>query len=88
MEVRTAIGEQGEETVNEITTIGLDLAKNVFHVVGCNARGKEVKRKMLRRGQMLAYFANVPACVVGMEACASAPPLGAAAAGSWATRCD
>ena len=58
--------------MNEITTMGLDLAKNVFHVVGCNARGKEVKRKMLRRGQMMAYFANVPACVVGMEACASA----------------
>ena len=38
---------------------------------------------MLRRGQMLAYFANVPACVVGMEACASAP-LGAA----LRARCD
>ena len=72
MEVRTTIGEKEEETVNEITTIGLDLAKNVFHVVGCDARGKEVKRKRLRRGQMMAYFANVPACVVGMEACASA----------------
>ena len=72
MEVRTTIGEQGEETVNEITTMGLDLAKNVFHLVGCDARGKEVKRKMLRRGQVMAYFANVPACVVGMEACASA----------------
>ena len=66
------IGEKEEETVNEITTIGLDLAKQVFHVVGCDARGKEVKRKRLRRGQVRAYFANLAACVVGMEACAGA----------------
>ena len=72
MEVRTTIGEQEGETVNEITTIGLDLAKNVFHVVGCDRHGKMVKRKMLRRGQVRGYFANVAACVVGMEACASA----------------
>ena len=58
--------------MNEITTIGLDLAKQVFHVVGCDARGKEVKRKRLRRGQVRAYFANLAACVVGMEACAGA----------------
>ena len=58
--------------MNEITTIGLDLAKNVFHVVGCDRHGKVVKRKVLRRRQVRAYFANVPACVVGMEACASA----------------
>ena len=72
MEVRTTICEQEGETVNEITTIGLDLAKHVFHVVGCDRHGKMVKRKVLRRGQVRAYFANVPACVVGMEGCASA----------------
>ena len=56
--------------MEKITTIGLDLAKHVFHVVGCDRHGKVLRRKMLRRGQVRAYFANVPRCVVGMEACA------------------
>jgi transposase len=63
---------KGEKTMNKTTTIGLDLAKIVFHVVRCDVRGKQVGRKMLRRGQMLSYFANLPPCLVGMEACASA----------------
>lgn len=58
--------------MGEITTVGLDLAKNTFHVVGCNVHGKEVHRKMLRRGQVMAYFANLPPCLIGMEACSSA----------------
>lgn len=56
--------------MNKITTIGLDLAKNVFHAVCCDARGKIVRKRMLRRGQVLAYFANLERCRVGMEACA------------------
>ena len=58
--------------MNEITTIGLDLAKNVFHVVCCDPRGKIVRKKMLKRSQVATYFSNLPACLVGMEACASA----------------
>lgn len=58
--------------MNKITTIGLDLAKNVFHVVGCNEHGKIVRKRMLKRSQVLAYFANLPVSLVGMEACASA----------------
>lgn len=58
--------------MNEITTIGLDLAKRTFHVMGCNRHGKEVRRKMLKRVQVMAYFANLPPCLIGMEACASA----------------
>lgn len=58
--------------MNKITTIGLDLAKHVFHVVGCDSRGKIIQKKMLRRGQVMAYFANQPVCLVAMEACASA----------------
>ncbi len=57
--------------MNEITTIGLDLAKNVFHVVCCDKNRKIVRKKMLRRSQVLSYFANLTACLVGMEACAS-----------------
>jgi transposase len=58
--------------MSKLTTIGLDLAKNVFHVVGCDARGKRVLRKRLRRGQVLGYFSQLPPCRVGMEACAGA----------------
>ena len=58
--------------MREITTVGLDLAKHTFHIIGCDGHGKEVKRKMLKRGQVMDYFANLPRCVIGMEACASA----------------
>ncbi len=58
--------------MSKITTIGLDLAKNVFHVVCCDQRGKLIRKKRLRRGQMLNYFTQLPPCRVGMEACASA----------------
>jgi transposase len=56
----------------QITTIGIDLAKNVFQVHGANERGKAVLRKQLRREQVAAFFANLPACLIGMEACGSA----------------
>lgn len=56
----------------QITTVGLDLAKNVFQVHGANAHGKAVLRKQLRREQVAAFFANLPPCLVGMEACGSA----------------
>src|SRR5215475_11430123 len=56
----------------QITTIGLDLAKNVFQVHGIDATEKVVIRKPLRRGQVLKFFAGQSPCLVGMEACASA----------------
>jgi transposase len=58
--------------MSEITTIGLDLAKNVFQVHGVNEAGEAVLRKRLRRGQMLTFFAGLSPCVIGMEACATA----------------
>lgn len=58
--------------MNKITTIGLDLAKNIFHVVCCDARGKIVRKRMLKRGQVLAYFGNLEGGLVGMEACSGA----------------
>lgn len=54
----------------EITTVGLDLAKSIFHLVGIDHRGKEQVRKKLRRHQVLAYVAQLPSCVIAMEACA------------------
>src|SRR5262245_8511577 len=56
----------------QITTIGLDIAKNVFQVHGIDANEKVVVRKQLRRSQVIAFFKALPACLVGMEACASA----------------
>jgi transposase len=56
----------------QITTIGLDIAKNVFQVHGIDATEKVVVRKQLRRGKMIKFFAALPPCLVGMEACATA----------------
>ena len=61
----------------QISTIGLDIAKHVFQVHGIDAAEKVVVRKQLRRGQVLAFFKSLPPCLVGMEACATAPLLGA-----------
>lgn len=55
-----------------LTTIGLDLAKNVFQVHGTDDRGKAMLRKALKRAEVAKFFANLPACLIGMEACASA----------------
>src|SRR5215510_3569575 len=55
-------------SIMNITTIGIDLAKNVFQIHGVEARGKAVLKRQLRRDQMGSFFANLPACVIGMEA--------------------
>ena len=56
----------------QITTIGLDIAKNMFQVHGIDAAEKVVVRKQLRRGQVIKFFEAVPPRLVGMEACATA----------------
>jgi transposase len=56
----------------KFTTVGIDLAKNVFQVHGVNEHGKTVLRKQLKRNQVAVFFANIPRCVIGMEACGSA----------------
>ena len=58
--------------MNEVITIGVDLAKNVFQVQGVDADGAVVVRRQLRRRQVLAFFRKQPPCLVGMEACATA----------------
>jgi hypothetical protein len=54
-----------------IATIGLDIAKSVFQVHGVDAAGQVVIRRQLKRGQVLAFFAKLPPCLIGIEACAS-----------------
>lgn len=56
----------------EITTIGLDLAKNVFQIHGVDGHGKGVLKKQIKRDQMSTFFANLAPCLIGMEACGSA----------------
>ena len=58
--------------MTEVSTIGLDLAKNVFQAHGADATGMPVFRKKLRRDQVLAFFAGQPPCLVAMEACPGA----------------
>jgi transposase len=58
--------------MGEISMIGLDIAKNVFHVHGVDASGTPVLRRQLRRGQVEKFFATLPPTLVGLEACGSA----------------
>ena len=64
--------QSGEATEMKVTTIGIDLAKNVIQVHGVDERGKAALKKQLKRAQVAAFFANLPPCLIGMEACASA----------------
>lgn len=55
----------------QITTLGLDLAKNIFQVHAVTATGEVVIRRTLRRGRVLAFFENLEPCTIGMEACST-----------------
>lgn len=56
----------------QLTTMGMDLAKNVFQLHGADDQGRTVLKRQLRRAQVLPFFANLAPCKVGMEACGSA----------------
>ena len=58
-----------------IAVIGIDIGKNSFHVVGQDARGAIVLRQKWSRGQVEARLANIPPCLIGMEACVGARSL-------------
>ncbi len=55
-----------------ITTLGIDIAKSVFHLHGTNKQGKLELKKRLRREQLLTFMKNIPPCLVAMEACGGA----------------
>lgn len=57
--------------MTKITLIGIDTAKQVFHLVGIDAKGRYVWRKKLRRTQLLSRLATLEACEVVLEACAA-----------------
>jgi transposase len=56
----------------KLTTVGIDLAKNVFQIHGVDEHGKAVLRKQLKRKDVVTFFANLEPCLIGMEACGSA----------------
>jgi transposase len=58
--------------MGEVTTVGLDIGKRVLQVHGADARGRKTLQRKLRREEVRAFFAGLPPCLVGMEACATA----------------
>ncbi|MDR3425803.1 MAG: IS110 family transposase [Alphaproteobacteria bacterium] len=64
--------------MDQVTIIGMDIAKRVFHAHGAHADGRVAFRKRLARSQVLAFFAKQPRCIVAMEACATAHDWGRA----------
>ena len=62
----------GRASMSEVTIIGINLAKRVFQLHGARRDRSAVFRKKLSRGQLLAFVAQQPRCVVAMEACATA----------------
>ena len=67
----------------QISTIGIDIGKNSFHFVGFDARGGIVIRRQCSRTQLIRALANLPPCLVGMEACCVARPT---SGGRWSRR--
>ena len=58
--------------LSSVTTVGLDLAKHIFQIHGVDVCGRMIVSKALRRKDVLVFFAQVPPCLVGLEACGSA----------------
>ena len=56
----------------EIGVLGIDLAKTVFHLIGCDEKGKEIYRRMVKRGEPKKVVMGFPPCQIAMEACGSA----------------
>ena len=60
---------------NTVAVLGIDIGKNVFHLIGLDKRGAIVLRQKLSRGQLETRLANIPPCLIGMEACVGAHHL-------------
>src|SRR3974390_1996618 len=60
---------------SQIAVIGIDIGKNIFHLIGLDKRGAIVLKRKLSRGQLECFLANLPPCLIGMEACAGAHHL-------------
>jgi transposase len=58
--------------MKDLKVLGIDLAKNIFQVHGANAKGKRVVSKRLSRSKLIEFIANLPRCIIGIEACGGA----------------
>ena len=65
------LSEKGK-SMDNVTTVGIDLAKNVFSLHGVDGQGRAVWRRTVRRGRLLGVVAQLPRCRIGMEACSGA----------------
>src|SRR6185369_3432734 len=63
------VTEGEKEDPMDVKTIGLDIGKSVFHLIGLDERGKIVRRQRLTRARLFVTTANLPPCLIGMEAC-------------------
>ena len=64
-----------QKTIDQVTTLGIDIGKNTFHFIGLDSKGAIVLRQKLSRGQVQERLANLPRCLIGMEACVGAHHL-------------
>jgi transposase len=63
-----------DSTLNDrVTTVGIDLGKSVFHVIGMTQSGRIVLRRKVSREQLERQLVNLQPCLIGIEACAGAP---------------
>ena len=69
--------------MGEVSTIGLDIAKSVFQIHGVDRDGEVAIRKRVSRAKLLEFFAGLPPCVIGIEACPSRTSLEPEASGAW-----
>src|SRR5438552_7082493 len=65
-----------DTSLEAVVTIGIDIGKNTFHLIGLDKKGAIVLRQKLSRAQVDARLANMPPCLIGMEACVGAHHLG------------
>lgn len=70
--------------MSEVTTIGLDIAKSVFHAHGADERSTMLFSRKLTRGKLLEFFAGQPPCMVALEACGGGCITGPASCRRWA----
>ena len=62
--------------MDNVTTVGIDLAKNLFSLHGVSASGKVMLRKTIRHAQLMGLVAQLPPCLIGLEACSPARTSG------------
>ena len=66
------MAQSSEQNTRTLASIGIDIGKDVFHIVGFDVAGKVVLRRKIKRLSLVAEFEKLPPCIVGMEACLSA----------------